>query len=218
MIEVDLLPAGKRRSSSRKRRAGWFFKRAVPTAWGRPAALIAAAWVMGLLVIGWLFLDTRARRAGLEIELERAAHDSARYALLVEASSLVQARQDTIAQKLQLIQELDAARYVWPHLLDELGRRLPDQVWLTAIGQTEGGPVPTFRLEGRAGSTFVLTRYMRALESSPFIRGVHMSSTERVREGEERVYRFILVASYERPPPGSVETRPFFGRPKGRDR
>lgn len=214
MIEVNLMPGGKPRRSRKKESGAWSLNLTSLRKLDRTTTLLAASWVLGPLVIAWLFLDARARHAALAIEVERAVRDSARHATLIKANSVLQARQDTIAQKLQIIRQVDTGRYVWPHILDELSSRLPEHTWLTGVGQTQGGPLPAFRVEGRAGSTFALTRYMTELEASPFIRGVRMRSTELVREGEKLIYRFMLDASYQEPPPKRIETTRLFAVPE----
>lgn len=210
MIEVNLRPGGKKRSSRRKRsRTSSFKLPALPTL-NRMTAFIVVAWIAGPLLIGWLFFGARSRSADLAVQLEKAAADSARYAKLIQANDRLRARRDTIAEKLEIIQGVDAGRYIWSHILDEVSRALPQYTWLVALNQTKGGKLPEFRIEGRAGSTFALTRYMTNLESSPFIHGVRMTSTELTSEGNKVVYRFMLEAAYELPPPELVQTTPLF--------
>jgi len=187
---------------------------------GRDALLVALGWVLGPALIAWMFLGARARKADLNAEIEIAVRDSARYAELIATSERLTARRDTIAQKLQIIQEIDAGRYVWAHLLDEISRALPSYTWLTGIAQTEAPPNLTLRIEGRTGNTFALTQFMKDLEASAFLKGVRLASTELVVEREaargkgptqERlVHAFVLEAGYEEPPPDRIQTVPLF--------
>lgn len=212
MIEINLLPGAKRR---RKRRQGLSLSLSLPSREDLPdfdgwIAFVIAAWLIAPAVGGWMFLDVRERTADLEASVEEAVADSARYARVIETTERLQARRDTIAQKLELIQELDAGRYVWPHLMDEIGRALPDYTWLSRVYQVQGGARPQFRVEGYAGNLFAFTRFMQSLELSPFVRAVEPVSTELVTEGGELLYAFMIEAEYEDPPPDAVETVPLF--------
>lgn len=213
MIEINLLPGATRRAGRRRPKLGLSLPRLGSSLPGfdRSGLLIAVAWIGGLGLVAWLFLGARARKAELEAAIERAVQDSARYAVVIERVQRLRARQDTILQKLEIIQEIDAGRYVWAHILDEIGRILPDYTWLTEIAQIEPGPPPVFRVQGRTGNTFALTEFMRDLEASPFIRNVRLSSTELVQEQDNLVHAFVLEATYEEPPADMIETVPLFG-------
>ena len=144
--------------------------------------------------------------------LADAVQDSANYADLIERNALIEARRDSIAQKVDIIQEIDALRFVWPHLLDELARALPDYTWLTQVIQVSIGDVVEFQVRGRAGNNRALTTFWRQLQESPFIRSVQLVQTEQVVEPTgQLVYDFQLDCVYEAPPLEFLETVPLFG-------
>lgn len=171
---------------------------------------IAGAWLVGLGTAGWLHLDTTNQRQETELAIEQAVQDSVRYAVIISKQDQLRARRDTLAQKLVMIQEVDAGRYVWAHLVDEVSRALPDYTWLVQIvatGEDEGQPA--FQLKGRTGNTFALTRFLKDLEASPFIRDVQLATTESVRAENERVvHEFVINARYEEPPLELLTTIP----------
>lgn len=171
---------------------------------------IIGAWLAMLAIGGWLFLDASNRRQELNIAIEQAVQDSARYSVLIRKQDELRARRDTIAQKLELIQEIDAGRYIWAHLIDEVSRALPEYTWLTGIVANSGaGEAPAFEIKGRTGNILALTRFMKDLEASPFIRGVQLTRTEIVRDQSERmVHEFVVKASYEEPPLDQLSTVP----------
>lgn len=212
MIEVNLLPGASRRSARRSIRLPVSLPRLDGLVHDRWTAFIVASWIIGPALILWMFLGTRSRTEELTLAVEQAVQDSTRYARLIEAQENLNARRDTIAEKLRIIQEIDAGRYVWAHILDEVSRALPEHTWLVEVNaMNSDGTAPIFQLIGRTGNTFALTRFMRDLEASPFIRAVQLMSTELVREGDDRVvHEFFLQASYEEPPVELIETVPLF--------
>lgn len=213
MIEVNLLPGAEKR---KRHKAGPGFALKLPESMpqlDRMTIFIAAAWILGPVVLLWLFLGIRSDRAEVEVALNQAVADSARYASVIETQASLRARQDTIAQKLQMIQEIDAGRYIWPHILDEVSRAMPPYTWLQALEQVRGGNTPVFQVEGRTGSLPALTRFMDALEASPFLREIQLISSEQVQTGDDEtniVNHFVLTGTYEVPSLEVVETVPLF--------
>ena len=213
MIEVNLLPGGKRRSA--KKGGGGGFPISLPSISAIPAdpyilgAIVTALATVGLG--GWAYLSLTSNKEEVQVGLAEAVSDSANYADLIQRNEHLTARRDSIAQKVAIIQEIDAGRYIWPHLLDEVARALPDYTWLTQLLQVTVGETIEFQIHGKAGSNFALTTFMNALEGSPFIRNVSLVQTEQVLEPTgELVYVFQLDASYEVPPMELVETVPLF--------
>lgn len=209
MIEVNLLP-GAKRSSRRSGGRGRSLKAIKIPEFDRWLAFIVVAWIVGVAGLAWLILGTQAKAAELSMQIEAAAADSARYATTIAQTNELRARRDTIAQKLEVIQQIDEGRYTWAHVMAEISRALPDYTWLETVAQIDGGPAPTFQIDGRTGNNFALTRFMSNLEASPFIRGVRMLSTTQITEGETVLHQFMLEAAFEEPPADQIETVPLF--------
>lgn len=209
MIEVNLRPGGRKRPSRRPS-----FKLPIPAFKGLPAD----KWVLGVIAYGlvavgaaaYLWLGAGGRLEELEVQVEEAVRDSTRYADLIAKAERARARRDSIAQRVAIIQEIDAHRYLWPHVMDEVSAALPDYTWLIEVIQVEAGEELRFRIRGKTGNNFALTRIMRNLEASPFIRNVTLITTQQVAEGDRVVSEFSLEASYESPPPELLETVPLF--------
>jgi len=212
MIEVNLLPGAKRRTRSKAAVSAAGLRSLKLPEFDRWLAFIIGAWVLGAAIFAWLFLGTRAEAAQLDEQIQTAVADSTRFAGVIAQTQTLRAQRDTIAQKLEVIQEIDEGRYLWPHVMEELARALPDYTWLTSVVQLEGGEAPVFQLEGRTGNNFALTRFMSSLEASPFIRGIRLLNTSRITEGEVNLHAFTLEARYESPPADLIRTVPLFAQ------
>ena len=211
MIEVNLNPGATRRPA--RRRAPLKlpdFKGKLKL--DRILALAVAAWIVGPALLGWMFFSTQHQKSELTLDLDQARQDSAHYATIIKANERLRARRDTIARKLQLIQDIDANRYIWAHILDEVSRTLPSYTWLSTIAEVPDttAKTPKFQIDGRTGNTFALTEFMKDLEESPFIRGVRLLSTSIVKEQDKEVHAFSIEAQYETPPADAVQTVPLF--------
>lgn len=213
MIEINLLPGAQKRKA-RKTGGGFALKLpgSVPS-FDRILVFNVAAWIVGLGLLVWLYMGVRDDRSDAQVALDQAVADSTRYAQLIQTQQTLRARQDTIAQKLSIIQEIDAGRYIWPHVLDEISRALPPYTWIEAIDQLSGGPNPAFQIQGRTGSLPALTRFMDGLEASPFLRNVQLVSSEQAQIGGDPnkiVNNFVLTGSFDQPPLEAIETVPLF--------
>lgn len=212
MIEVNLLPGGKKRAPRGKRLAI-----PLPSAARLPKDrwILGAifAGVVGVLVAAWLFLSIGSRADEAQVALDAALADSARYSEQIARTNTLLASRDSIVQRVAVIQEIDRGRYVWPHILDEVSRALPDYTWLQQIQQIAGGVEPRIRVVGRAGSIEAITVFMDQLEASPFLRNVSTMGTSQVREDNQLVFRYELEMGYEQPPIEFLETTPLLGAP-----
>lgn len=218
MIQVNLLPGAAKKRSRRMPQIAALgalsgFK-GLPKL-DRLATAGVATWLIMLPLTGYMFLSDRSRLKELNTSIEGAIADSTKYANLIAANKKLMERRDTIARKVTIIQGIDAGRFIWPHIMDELSRALPPYTWLVSINAMEADSSekePKFRVEGRAGNNFALTKYLQDLEASPFIKNVKLASTELVRENDKLVYSFLLEAYYEEPPPDVIQTVPLFAK------
>ncbi|GMV07125.1 MAG: hypothetical protein AMXMBFR53_34000 [Gemmatimonadota bacterium] len=220
MIEVNLLPGGKKRSSKGR---GFSLKGlSLPSFGGGGGGMsmpgdpyvlgAVGAGVVSLAVIVWLFLGVRGDREEIQVALDSAVQDSTRFADIISRTNQLTARRDSIGQRVAIIQEIDAGRYVWPHVLDEVARALPDYTWLRSIVQMQADPIQV-RVSGRAGSNFAITNFMRNLEASPFLRGVVVERIEQATSETDQsdiVFEFEVLVNYEPPPLEELETVPLF--------
>lgn len=217
MIEVNLLPGGKKRSSKGRGRGFGFtmpqFGGGAGTS-GDPYILGAvAAGVISIAIMGWLFLGVGNDLDEVQVAVDEAVSDSVRFADIILRTDQLIARRDSIAQRVAIIQEIDAGRYIWPHVFDEIATAMPNYIWLGEILQTSGGMPMELRLGGQAGSNLAITRFMRNLEASSFLRTVTLERTEQAIMGDgsgDIVYAFDLTMTFEPPPMDELETIPLF--------
>ncbi len=213
LIEMNLLPGGKRGAGRQKggRKVSMpKFEGFGENLKGDPLLLALAVLVLvAVSHVGFEFITKTQRLSSIETDLAAQRQDSVRYADAIAAADSLRARQDTLGQKIDIIKAIDSDRYVWPHILDEISQALPDFTWLTGLAQTAGSGIDVeFRLEGQTGATAALTRFMRNLSASPFIRDVRLISQEQIQQGAKLVHGFVLMARYEPPDSAAISTEP----------
>lgn len=141
MIEINLLPG-----AGRKNRGRSASKLKMPSfaglgGGGGAAAGLRDPWLVGAVAaallavvgIGTLYARQSSRDAELAEALDRATQDSTRYAGVLRDRMRATATRDTILRQLNIIKAVDDERYIWPHILDELSRALPQYTWLTSV-------------------------------------------------------------------------------------
>lgn len=173
------------------------------------------AWVLGLAAAGWMYLSLTNQREEVDVAVAAQVQDSARFAELIAQVQSLLARRDSIIQRVDIIQGIDQDRYVWPHVLDEVARALPDYTWLTSMIQVSPPPTLQVQLSGQAGNNFAVAEFITRLSESPFIRVADLvSSSQTVQNrgeaGQQIVYDFILQVHFQPPPPEILETVPLF--------
>jgi Tfp pilus assembly protein PilN len=187
--------------------------------------------------IGTLYSRQTYRAVTLGAAEEQAVKDSARLAIALAEKIKAEAIRDTALRQINIIKSIDDDRFIWPHVLDEVSRALTPYTWLTTISYagtpqgtinvtaapTTGGknPKPTAKLDttvvreqialrilGQTVDIQALTRFMRQLESSPYIANVALEKSELVLEGNKEVTQYTLRAMYTRPDPQAVRRVP----------
>ena len=163
--------------------------------------LVVILTIAAVAHLAFAFLTQGVKLNQIEGRLEQERQDSVRYAEAIAAADSLAARRDTLVAKARIIREIDTDRFV--------AVALPEFTWLTALEQASGtGSQVEFRIDGMTGLTAALTRFMRDLEASPFIRDVRLVSQEQSQQGQRLVNNFVLMARYQIPDSTAIVTEP----------
>jgi Tfp pilus assembly protein PilN len=236
MIEINLLPGATKKSRGRgpglslkAATAGFAAKIKDPYLIAGVAGVVLAAGAIG----GMHFYQT-STMGNLEVREAQARRDSTRFALVLKERRTAEAKRDSVLKQLAIIRSIDDDRFIWPHLLDEVSRSLPPYTWLKSIAQTSTTQIPTvatpappaaekkevkkdpepsnepvkFRIIGHTVDIQALTRFMKLLETSPFVANVQLARSEMVLIDGKEVTEFQLDAEYERPDRALLTTAP----------
>lgn len=241
MIEVNLLPGAKR---GRRKSGGPALNfAAIGAAISERVKdkFLAAAVISGVVavaIISVMFLTQRKKETALRAAEATAVADSTRYAAVLQDRARLEARRDSALIQLNIIRAIDAERFIWPHVLDEISRAMPPFTWLRDVrwtGTQQGlnppaaykPPVDTtgrrrrrgppvlpqdtirVRLIGRTVDVQALTRLYRNLEDSPFLGAVQLVKSEIGPESGKEVTQFTLDFMFTRPDSMMIRRAPF---------
>ena len=222
MININLRPGQKRkRAGNPLKDVGERF-RALGTRVRDPLLIgAAAAWVIvaGFLAVSWFM--TQRELSALEPRIEQARAEHTRFKTFLAQKRKQELIRDSLVAQIGVIRSVDGDRYVWPHILDEIARALPAYTWLTNVAVEAAtivniadstadttAPALQFRVEGRTVDMQAYTRFLRQLESSPWIEEVMAVEAKTVVEKERPVTAFTIRATFTRADSAYIRTVP----------
>lgn len=234
MIEINLLPGAARKAKGRG--AGFSLAGVVGDAQSSIKDPFLIAAIASVLLAGGtvatMHLTQSSTAATLATREEKAVADSSRFAAVLRQRRSAEAKRDSVQRQLEVIRAIDSDRFIWPHVMDEVSRALPPYTWLKslAVAAPQGAPqsaspapapgdsaakapapapeAARFRLVGNTVDIQALTRFMKLLESSPFIQNVQLARSELALVDGKEVTEFTLEAQYERPDSSAIVTAP----------
>jgi Tfp pilus assembly protein PilN len=206
MIRINLLPG-----PQKKRRGGAGFSLGSATELlakiKNPLLLgVVGAWVAGLVIVGGLWTWQAATLASTREEHERVSAEARRYRTLIREKRKAEELQDSLMAEIAAIRAIDEERYVYPHILEEVTKALPDYTWLVSFqtmaatfedtaDSTAKAPV-RFSIEGRTPDLSAYTRFVSQLATSPWVRDAEFGAVQSVLEDERPVQSFSLTATF----------------------
>ena len=167
-----------------------------------------AAWLVGLSAMGWMWSTQTSALSAMEPRLLEKQNEARRFGQVIAQKERQTVLRDSLVIELDAIREIDGDRFVWPHIMEEVTKALPEFTWIVALdGITvqdqvlEDGtiiPAPVqFTIDGRTSNIQSYTRFMTRLQDSPWFRNVGSSGTNTVVENGRTVRAFQITATYQ---------------------
>lgn len=215
MIEINLLPGKKKKAGGAGFQLAMPDFRAILTQVKDPWLIGAiAAWV----VVGGggaaLFITGRARLAAAEARLDAVKTEKRRYDIVIAQKRQAEKVRDSLVAEINVIRSIDADRYIWPHVLDQVTKALPPYTWITRVqsvgvvagaqpgqqvsGQPDstGAPLVRVSIDGRTVDIQAYTTFLRQLAASPWFTDVTPASSQVVIEADRPVTSFNVTVRY----------------------
>ncbi len=230
MIEINLLPGKKKAPKGAGMRLSMPDFKAL-FAQVKDPWLIAAvvAWVIVGGGGALLFITERARLARAESRLENIRDEKRRYDIVIAQKRQLEKVRDSLLFQINVIRQIDADRYIWPHILDQTTKALPPYTWITRVqaasaappapGQPNTGPVVTqtepmganvrVSIDGRTVDIQAYTTFLRQLAASPWFTDVTPASSQTVIESDRPVTAFNVTVRYRVADSVYIRTVPF---------
>jgi type IV pilus assembly protein PilN len=149
--------------------------------------------VVAALAVGWWYWSLNNDSAELDQQIAEAQRETARLRGVIEQVAQFEARRAQLQQRVSLIEELRKGQTGPVHLLDEISRALPENMWLTELTQRS----TEISMTGRCTNLTGLSDFVSALEASNlFQRPVEIidSSVEAAAQDAPELIRFAVRA------------------------
>ncbi len=186
-----------------------------------PLMLGAGAALIGsVATTAFLYTTQQAQIKGLEEQATRVRAEARRFTNLMAQKTRAENLRDSLLRELQAIRQIDADRYVWPHVLEEVTKALPDYTWLAGLTVLSGAPevgaladpnAPQpvrVSLEGRTSDISAYTRFLRQLSTSPWVGRVREGATSTVIEQDKALTAFSITVTFKQADSAFVRTVP----------
>ena len=151
-------------------------------------AVCIGAFLVGVLGVGltWLYFDNRLQDQEQANQLVVSTNQN----LDIQLKSLegLQEQRNAIVERMKLIQGLQGQRPIAVHLIDELVRVTPSNMYITKFSRLGD----KFTLEGKAESPNTVAELLRNLEASSWYRNAFMSSFLATEEKKDQAASSIV--------------------------
>jgi type IV pilus assembly protein PilN len=200
MVRINLLSQPDKKKKKAAAEPGRGMPR-LPAAPAVPLSLLGGGLVLVLLAGAvYLYFSQNRQVAALEERIDVARQDSTRYSRAISKIREIESSQSAIAARIQAIQTVDQGRFRWPHVLDEISRSLPENLWLTSVTRGEELEGDRIEITGVTFSNLTLTQFMSSLEGSPYFESVSLVGSNRSQVDGVDVTSFALRAAFSQPP------------------
>lgn len=207
MISVNLRPGQKRKASGNVgKQIAARLKDLTSRVKDPFLAGVVALWVVVLLALGWMWRSTASELARADEQLTQTANEAKRFETLMKQKQLATKIRDSLQTQIGVIRGVDRDRYIWPHVLAEVSKAVPQYTWLTdvtaqgtaapAAGDTGHASSVHFQVTGRTVDYQAFTQFLRQLEASPWIQNVNTVSSQSAVEAGRPVTSFVLTADF----------------------
>ncbi len=170
-------------------------------------AMAVGAWVIVILGLGYLFIATTAQNRSLEPKLTATRSEFRRYQGFLQQKRKEEKVRDSTLSQIATIASVDQDRFVWPHIIDEVGSAVPDFTWLisiasvaapaTATPDTSGNAPPVnIKIVGRTSDLTNYTAFLRRLEESPWLGNVLPIEAKTVTFNNRLITEFTVQATF----------------------
>lgn len=214
MIEINLLPGARRKRGGKAAGLKLPDLKVLVTAVKDPWLIaFVASWLVFGAVLGLVYLPRRARVAELVPRLAAVEREASRMNRVLAQLRMFEAQRESLLSQIAVIRQIDRERYIWPHILDAVTKALPPYTWLDELASRAGdgdsaSGNTAVQLTGKSADIQAVTRFVRDLEASLFLRNVVLVSTGLVLEQGREVHSFTVTAQYDPPDSTLITMQP----------
>ncbi len=220
MIEINLLPGRKKKRAAA---AGVSFKELSDRVKDPLLAVAVGAWAIVLAGAGLIYVSENAKITGLQEEVAEIRAEADHFRSVIEDRRTQQGLHDMLVSEFEEIRSIDASRFVWAHIMQEVTQALPDYTWIVGL---EFIPQPAaavasdttvddsrapvrFTVDGRTSDIGAYTRFLRQLGNSPWLTNIIPGATSTLVEDNRPIIAFVVTGTFQQADSAFINVTPF---------
>jgi len=154
--------------------------------------LLASLTVATIMVISIIWVRQNQLISYLESKKNTLQNNLKIFAKIRKEAKRYEKDIKTLQNKIEAITTLRKGRSSPVRILDELSRRLADDVWLDSLVQQDS----QFVIKGFSLTNEGIATFMKNLSQSDFFRGVELVQSVMTTMKGEKIYNFTLIVKY----------------------
>jgi len=163
-----------------------------------------------------LFFTQTARLRVAEARLEGVRIEKRRFDAVIAQKRQSEKIRDSLVAEINVIRGIDADRYIWPHILDQITKALPPYTWLDGVSaqgaggaqpgaanlppgtaDSTGAPAVRVWVTGKTVDIQAYTTFLRQLAASPWLTDVSPATSSTVIDADRPVTAFNVSLRYK---------------------
>jgi Tfp pilus assembly protein PilN len=179
---------------------------------------VVGVWVAGVAVVGALWILQARQLSSLRAEQSRVDAEARRFRTLIREKRNAEHMRDSLVRELNAIRAIDKERFVWPHIMEEVDKALPDYTWLVSLeymapameeaADSTVQPPIRFSIAGRTPDISAYTRFVSQLAASPWVLNAEFGAVQAVLEDEQTIQSFTVTATFRTADSAYIRTAP----------
>ena len=178
------------------------------------------AWLVVGAAGGFFFVTMQAQLSTLQEDAARTRSEARRFSNMIARKRDAEGLRDSLVAELRDIRRIDSDRYIWPHVLEEVTKSLPDYTWLVSMNVVQTAPIAgaetdatqqaavRFMVDGRTSDISAYTRFLRNLANSPWVTSVVPGANRTVVEDDKALTAFSITATFRQADSSFMRTVP----------
>ena len=191
MIRINLMP-----QDARKARRAAVFKI------DRTRVIPVAALAVAVIACSSTMMLQGARLSTLEKDVSEARAECEQYKKTIALIDEMVVKETELNRRLALVEQLDRNRFKTVRVLDEVARRVPRYMWLTALKNLEQNRVS---FDGYAFSNLVVSDLMSSLDKSLLFQDTELTIVKRQLVEGQNAVSFTVTSTVN---PASLSATP----------
>ena len=146
--------------------------------------------------LGWWYWTLSSDAAGLDRDISAAQAEATRLRAVIVRVQQAEKRNAQLEQRMALIEQLRKSQTAGVHLLDEISRAVPDNLWLTDLQQKDA----VISLDGRCLTLTAVSDFVSNVQASPYFKKpIAPPTLDTDKGGEGDIFKFTLKLDYLAP-------------------